>query len=102
MSKRRLLSLFEAERWIVPFTLALDLYKCRLTVRCYSKTKTEINTSLILMATLGKTILSILASSILAALTIVFVSPKKVFKNKTVVQKTSTSKAKEEKDDLFI
>ena len=54
------------------------------------------------MATLGKTILSILASSILAALTIVFVSPKKVFKNKTVVQKTSTSKAKEEKDDLFI
>lgn len=54
------------------------------------------------MATLGKTILSIIASSLLAALTIVFVSPKKVFKSKTVVQKTSTSKSKEDKDNLFI
>ena len=54
------------------------------------------------MATLGKTLISILASSLVAAVTVFFVSPQRAIKAKTQVQKTSTSKAKEENDDLFI
>ncbi len=50
-----------------------------------------------------KTIASILATALLAIFTMVFVSPQKLFKQKTKVHKNSTIKPRdEEKEGLFV